>query len=238
MTSASFRRASLPFLLAGLASCGGDGPGTTEPDPPRAASMTISKSAVTLTFLNQVVNLQATVLDQFNKKFTATVSWSSADASVATVSPNGQVKAIKNGTTTVTAASGSLSASATVTVQQVATRAVVVSGDGQIGTVGETLPEPIVVRSVDQGGSPMAGASITFTPQGDGSVGSTQVTSDADALASTTWTLATTVRPAAGVAWGSPAPRRGRSSSRPRLPRDRPPPSRRSPATSRSRPWT
>jgi len=192
VTSASFRRASLPILLAGLASCGGDGPGTTEPDPPRATSVTLSESSVTLTFLNQTVSLKATVLDQFQKTFAATVSWSSADASVATVSSSGQVKAIKNGTTTVTATSGSLSATATVTVQQVATRAVVVSGDGQTGTVGQPLAEPLVVRSVDQGGSTMAGASITFTAQGDGSVSAAQVTSDADGSASTTWTLAST----------------------------------------------
>jgi len=153
--------------------------------------MTLSETSVTLTFLNQTANLHATVLDQFQKTFAAAVSWSSADAAVATVSSSGQVKAIKNGTTTVTATSGSLSATATVTVQQVATRAVVASGDGQTGTVGQPLAEPVVVRSVDQGGSTTAGASITFAAQGDGSVGASQVTSDADGLASTTWTLAT-----------------------------------------------
>jgi hypothetical protein len=154
--------------------------------------MTLSESSVTLTYLNQTVNLKATVLDQFQKTFAATVSWSSADASVATASSSGQVKAIKNGTTTVTATSGSLSATATITVQQVATRAAAVSGDGQTGTVGQPLAEPLVVRSVDQGGSTMAGASISFSAQGDGSVSAAQVTSDANGLASTTWTLAST----------------------------------------------
>ena len=67
--------------------------------------------SVTLTFLNQVMNLRVTVLDQFGKTFAASVSWSSADPLVATVSSSGQVKAVKNGATTVTAAAGGLNIS-------------------------------------------------------------------------------------------------------------------------------
>ncbi len=175
-----------------VAGCGGDGPGATEPDPPHAASVTLSQTAVTLTFLNQTLNLTATVKDQFQKTFTAPVTWSSADPSVATVSSDGQVKAIRNGTTTVTAAAGSLSVSTTVTVQQAATRVLAVSGGDQTATVGQPLAEPVVVQAVDQGSSPVAGASLTFQPSDDGTVGVTQATADAEGLASTTWTLGTT----------------------------------------------
>ena len=189
MRSASLRRASLPLLLACVAGCGGDGPGTTEPDPPHAASVTLSETSLTLTYLNQTASLKATVKDQFQKAFTAPVTWSSADASIASVSGGGEVKAIKNGTTTLTATSGSLSATVNVTVQQVATGVQTVSGGGQTGTVGEALPEPVVVRSLDAGGSAVAGASVTFAAGGGGSTGVAQATTDAGGLASTTWTL-------------------------------------------------
>jgi len=39
-----------------------------------------------------------------------------------------------------------------------------VSGDGQTGTVGVFLPQPIVVRLVDQFGSPVAGETVAFEP--------------------------------------------------------------------------
>jgi hypothetical protein len=157
--------------------------------------MTVSPGSVSLSFLGQTSSLTATVLDQFQRTFSATVTWSSDDPSVATVGIGGQVTAVGNGVTTVRATSGTLSASASVTVQQVAMRVVAVSGGGQTGPVGQALPEPLVVRSDDQGGSPVPGASVTFTVEGDGSVGVAQATTDGEALASTTWTLGTTTGP-------------------------------------------
>jgi hypothetical protein len=183
--------AALVFVIlsVGLADCGGDG---TAPETPHAASITLSQSSVSLTYLGQTVTLTATVLDQSQKTFLTTVTWSSSDPSVATVTSSGAVTAVANGTATVTATAENLSATATVTVQQVATRAEVVSGNGQTGTAGQPLAEPIVVRAVDQGGSPVVGAAVTFTPGGDGSVSVTDVTTGQDAQASTVWTLGTT----------------------------------------------
>jgi len=184
-------RASLPLLLlvVGLASCGGDG---TAPETPHAASITISQSSVTLTYLHQMVTLKATVLDQSQKTFLTTVTWSSSDPSVASVSSGGAVTAVASGTTTITAVAENLSATASVTVQQVATQAQVVSGSGQTGTVGQALADPVVVRVGDQGGSPVVGAAITFKPGGSGSVSVAEVTTDQDAQAATVWTLGTT----------------------------------------------
>ncbi|MCG6958181.1 MAG: Ig-like domain-containing protein [Gemmatimonadetes bacterium] len=177
------------ILAVGLAGCGGDG---TAPETPHAASITLSQSSVSLTYLGQMVTLKATVLDQSQKTFLTTVSWASSDPSVATVSSNGAVTAVANGTATVTAAAENLTVTATVTVQQVATRAEVVSGNTQTGTVGQPLAEPIVVRAVDQGGSPVVGAGVTFAPGGDGSVSVVEATTGQDAGASTVWTLGTT----------------------------------------------
>lgn len=186
---------TLFFLAVTLlsASCGGDDPGTTEPDPPRATTLRLSTTALNFSFLGETTLVTATILDQFARPFTATVAWSSDDATVASVDANGNVSAQGNGTTTVRATSGDLSASVAVTVQQVATRVSAVSGADQRGTVGQQLGEVIVVRSEDQGGSPVPGVNVTFTvADGSGSVSAATVTSDADAMASTTWTLGTT----------------------------------------------
>jgi hypothetical protein len=38
----------------------------------------------------------------------------------------------------------------------------IISGDGQRGTVGETVPQPLVVQLSDGAGHPIAGATVTF----------------------------------------------------------------------------
>ncbi|MHC4822139.1 MAG: CARDB domain-containing protein, partial [Planctomycetota bacterium] len=155
--------------------------------------MTVSQTALSLSYLGQVISLTASVLDQNGGVLNATKTWSSDDPSVATVTPGGAVTAVSNGVTTIRAASGNLSASASVTVQQVATLVAAVSGDGQTGTVGQALSQPLVVTSVDQGGFPVPGATVTFTVgSGGGSVTVAEATTDAQSLASTVWTLGTT----------------------------------------------
>ena len=157
--------------------------------------MTVSQSSVSLSYLGQTFGLTVTVQDQYQRLFAATVVWASDNPSVATVGAGGLVTAVGNGVTTVRATAGSLSESASVTVQQVATRVAAVSGDGQTASVGQALAEPLVVRSEDQGGSLVPGSSITFTLEAGGSVSVTEATTDSEALASTTWTLGTTSGP-------------------------------------------
>ena len=191
--TARIHRASLFLLLMVFMSCGGgDKKSVTKPDPPRATSISVSQSSISMSYVGQSTGVTATVLDQFQRTFNATVTWSSDDPSVATVSGGGLVTSVADGMTTVRATSGSLSASVSVTVQRVAVRVSKISGDGQTGQVGEVLPEPLVVRAEDAGGSPMPGASVTFTSGTGGSVIVTEATADGQALASTTWTLGTT----------------------------------------------
>jgi len=72
----------------------------------------------------------------------------------------------------------------------VATTVLVAAGNGQHGEVGAMLAEPIVARVKDQGGAPMAGVPVTFTVAGGGgTLGAALDTTDADGLASTTWSL-------------------------------------------------
>jgi hypothetical protein len=69
----------------------------------------------------------------------------------------------------------------------------VVSGNNQQQTVGLELTDPLVVRLDDQGGDPMAGETVTFAvTQGNGSVATASVQTDASGQASATWTLGIT----------------------------------------------
>ena len=137
----------------------------------------------------------------------AAVNWSSSDASVFTVSGSGStatVTAAANGTGTLTATSGQASGTASVEVEQRVTRIEIVSGDGQEGMVEQQLAEPLVVRAEDQGGTGTPGVEVTFDPGTEsGSVSEGSVTTDADGLATTEWTLGTARMQSVAVVSGS-----------------------------------
>ena len=188
----------LPLTVAlslGLPGCGGGGDGGgggVTPDPPRATSITISPQTLAMTFLGEVTRLTASVRDQNGQPFNTTVTWSGGDPNVATVSGSGDVTATGNGTATVNASAGSVSSSATVTVQQVATQATIISGDGQAGTVGEALGSELVAQSGDAGGAAVGNVGLSFqVTSGGGTLSAMSVTTDADGLGSSAWTLGT-----------------------------------------------
>jgi len=65
-----------------------------------------------------------------------------------------------------------------------------VSGDGQTGVFGQALPSPLVVKVVDASGAGVQGVPVTWSvASGGGSVSPSSSTTDAQGLASTTWTL-------------------------------------------------
>ena len=64
-----------------------------------------------------------------------------------------------------------------------------VSGNGQVGTIGQTLPDPLVVRVEDQGGSPLEGVTVRWSVAGGGGVSQSQVVTGADGRASVERTL-------------------------------------------------
>jgi acetyl esterase/lipase len=64
----------------------------------------------------------------------------------------------------------------------------VVSGEAQVGTVGEALAQPVVVRVTDAAGSPVPGEKVGFA---GGTWSADTVRSDADGKAAALWTLDT-----------------------------------------------
>lgn len=62
-------------------------------------------------------------------------------------------------------------------------------GDGQSGSVGATLPAPLVALVTDQAGDPVQGVAVQWSTQGGGSVSAATVQTGADGRASVEWTL-------------------------------------------------
>jgi hypothetical protein len=59
-----------------------------------------------------------------------------------------------------------------------------IAGNGQTARVSQELPDPLIVRVLDQSGNPVAGVIVAWAAQGGGSVSPETVPSDADGTAS------------------------------------------------------
>jgi hypothetical protein len=100
------------------------------------------------------------------------------------------------GTNAVTATSTGLTGSpvtfSATGLSGLASSLAMVSGDGQSGIVGTTLPNSFVVIVKDANNNPVSGASVTFAiTSGNGSLSVTSTTTGSDGKASTTLTLGT-----------------------------------------------
>ncbi|MYA33508.1 MAG: hypothetical protein F4Y33_07560, partial [Gemmatimonadales bacterium] len=160
------------------------------PPPPRAASIEVEPDSATLVSLGDTAAFRATIKDQYGAAYSGSATWTTSDPAVFKVDAAGTVTALANGSGAVTASFEGLSASAAVVVAQAAAAVEIVSGDGQQASAGAALPDPVVVRVADAGGSPVAGAMVAFTPgTGHGTADPAEAASDAEGLARTVWTL-------------------------------------------------
>ena len=165
--------AILLFLaLIPLTTCGKDSPTrsqapepTSPPPPPPAPVATrveISPSSASLTSVGQTVQLSARVFDQNNAQMSsAVVTWTSSAVGVATVSGQGLVTAVKNGSATITARSGSASASIQVTVMQSVGSIAIEPSSATLMSLGETVQ--LTATVLDQNGQPVADAVVTWS---------------------------------------------------------------------------
>ena len=112
--------------------------------------------------LGETVQLTTTVLDQNRQPVAdAVVSWTSSDEAVATVSGQGLVTAVSNGSVTITARSGTASASIPITVMQSAGSIVIEPPAATLMTLGETVQ--LTATVLDQNGQPVAQTEVAWS---------------------------------------------------------------------------
>ncbi len=134
------------------------GDGATEPpapvEPPRATTIVVNPAQVRLAALDAAVQLTAEVRDQNGQVMAGTaVTWSSNNAGVAEVDATGLVTAVGNGTATIAAATGSVTGSAAVLVEQDAVALSLTPEDVAFRALGDTLR--LVAEGNDANGHPV-----------------------------------------------------------------------------------
>ena len=132
----------------------------------------------------------AIILDQYGQPFPGPVLWTTSAQEVFSVTQQGVVTALSNGTGFLRAESSGLTATARVVVEQAPAQVIVVSGAGQSAPAGEMLPDSLVVRVADAGDSPVAGETVTFIADDTTAVVAPErAATNESGLASTTWRL-------------------------------------------------
>jgi hypothetical protein len=132
------------------------------------------------------------VFDQLERAVTdLPLTWSTSDATIATVSQSGVVTSTgKTGSTTLTVKGlNGISGQTTINVQPVA-KLFVLQGDNQTAIAGVALAVSLAVQAVDANNNPVIGATITFAGlEGRGSVSPSSATTNGGGLATTVLTL-------------------------------------------------
>ena len=154
----------MTILLVSLVDCGGtESPTDTgEPQAPVATTIVLSSTTLVFSWLGEIQQLTATVADQNGAAMSgASVTWSSSDAGVASLSSSGLVTAVANGTATITATSGSASARASATVAQAAASITLAPDSLVLDAPGDTAT--ILAMVMDAGGSEIVSPSLTWS---------------------------------------------------------------------------
>jgi len=193
------RLLALLLLLAAVGwGCSSDST-APEPDPdPVPTSIRVTPTSVALEAIGATASVAAVVQDQDGAPFAgASVTWSSLDVSVATVTAGGQITATGIGATTVRATSGSLTADVSVTVSQTPANVVVTPATGELSP-GATLALSAAVR--DTNGNDVAEAVVAWST-GDAAVATVDATTGlVTAVAEGSTTVTATAGPATGEA--------------------------------------
>ena len=146
------------FLAAGC----GEASQPTRPADPVPVRMVISPPSGQLNSLGQILRLNATLFDAGGNTITGlSVTWSSSNSAVASVSDDGLVIAHSEGTAQITAAAGGIRAQITVTVVRNPSRIVVTPESARLTAKGETLLLAAVV--LDASDAPISDAQIDWS---------------------------------------------------------------------------
>jgi outer membrane protein OmpA-like peptidoglycan-associated protein len=132
------------------------------------ATVAVAPATGSLAAIGQTQQFTATAQDA-NRSAIANppVTWSSSDATVASVNASGLVTAVKNGTARITAATANgRTAVATVTVSQATASVAVTPATSQISAAGATAQ--LAAQALDAGGAAIAGKTFTWTSDATG----------------------------------------------------------------------
>ena len=131
------------------------------PPPAPVASVSVSPASASVS-VGQTVQLAATPKDANGNPLTErTVTWSSGNSGVATVSASGIVTGVSPGAATITAASEGKSGTAAVTVSSVPVASVAVSPTSASVSVGQTVQ--LAATPKDANGNPLTGRTVTWS---------------------------------------------------------------------------
>lgn len=158
----------LVLFVPALIACGDGGGSPTEP-PPVASSITLSPASGALPALGATLQFSAQVRDQYGQVMAgASMTWSTSLPSVATVSPSGLATAVSNGSTTITAVSGSASGTASLVVSQAAASVTVTPANDTLTANQGSVQLTAEVK--DQNGHVVSAASVTWSSNNPNSV--------------------------------------------------------------------
>ena len=131
------------------------------PPPAAVASVSVSPASASVS-VGQTVQLAAMPKDANGNPLTGrTVTWSSGNSGVATVSASGIVTGVSPGAATITAASEGKSGTAAVTVSSVPVASVAVSPTSASVSVGQTVQ--LAATPKDANGNPLTGRTVTWS---------------------------------------------------------------------------
>ena len=148
------------LLLLALTTCGRDSPTKSETQAP--ARVSVMPSISRLVSFGQTVQLSAAVLDRQGGRVSGVVlTWSSSDASIASVTQSGLVTALRNGTVTIRAAASGLEGRAIVTVAVPIAATISVTPDTVDISAGQTHQLVASVRG--RSGQPITNADVSWS---------------------------------------------------------------------------
>lgn len=137
-------------------------PGCSEPNAPdesTPATLSLSSSTVLLQSIGESSVLTASVKDAKGSVLKTPVTWQTGDPAIASVT-DGRVEAVSNGSTTITATAGDLSASASLTVRQVA--AAISTSPSSISFEALGASQTVTASVADARGHPMSGSALVW----------------------------------------------------------------------------
>lgn len=159
--------------------------------PPVPAEVVVTPTLATVETVGLTAQYAARVVDAEGAAIPgATVTWSSGNRDVATVSATGLATVVGQGTAVIQAVHETVSGTALLIAQLRPASMAKVAGDSLTAPAASLLPEQPTVRVADASGAPVPEVAVRFTVlSGGGQVTPSSALTDGGGEASTRWTL-------------------------------------------------